>query len=235
MSPPFVFKIDEIRENPDIRPREDSRGRWIPSTDPGSNQRISGGVSNRYYHCDRQRICQISPRPKGSRTFKTFSVYYSAGQGFWVLRGDATKPEDDGWHPLRFNHSTTDYASFLTNAGQHDTLCVQRRDQQWPRMLLPDVYHTNMVTESQQYGGLVGELPILLALVAFSTSRDWLENVLPLVFKDGGWQIHSYKVPRMDKRGVVVTVYTCPSTLAGGSTKTDLEQYEHGCFGKYYY
>jgi hypothetical protein len=76
-------------------------------------------------------------------------------------------------------------------------LRVQRRDQAWPRLLLPDIYHTPTLTPHQQYGGLTGELPIFLALIAFSTSRDWLPNVLPTVFQNGAWVLHQHPVQSM--------------------------------------
>jgi hypothetical protein len=115
------------------------------------------------------------------------------------MRGDvAAPPEGETWHPLRFDHNPHDYSSFLTNAGQQTMLRVQRNDQAWPRLLLPDIYHTPTLTQHRQYGGLTGELPIFLALIAFSTSRDWLPNVLPNVFSGGAWVPHRYFVQSME-------------------------------------
>ena len=166
---------------------------------------------------------------------------------------DACSPRDgDTWHPLRFDHHARTYASFVTNAGQHNTLRIQREDQAWTRMLLPDIYHTPVRTEDTRYGGLIGELPIFLALIAFSTSREYLPSVLPRVFIGGSWIVHPYQQPRKshysfgpiiqysyltgtNQRGVVVTVYTCPSNYAGGSTAYDLDQYENGNLGKYFH
>jgi hypothetical protein len=122
-----------------------------------------------------------------------------------VLRGDATRPAaDENWHPLRFEHSTDDYSSFLNNAAGDLTLAVRRRDQLWPRMLLPDIYHGDRITRNQSYGGLIGELPILLALIAFSTSRDTLPNVLPAVFRGGAWKTHQILAPSTES--LLVTI-----------------------------
>jgi hypothetical protein len=62
-------------------------------------------------------------------------------------------------------------------------------------MLLPDIYHTTVRTGDTRYGGIIGELPIFLALIAFSTSREYLPNVLPRVFNGGSWIVHPYQQP----------------------------------------
>lgn len=167
-----------------------------------------------------------------------------------MLSGDATNPPPgEAWQPLSFEHSNRDYSSFLTNAGQYATLRIQRTDQEWPRMLLPDIHHTPSRTPYMQYGGLTGELPIFLALIAHSTSREWLPSVLPTVFTGGQWRVHPHQFPRKigcdhigykpltaagtNERGVVVHVWACPSTYAQGSAN-ELEQYENGNLGKYF-
>lgn len=236
MPPPFFFRIDEIREDPSVRPYYDNLGNWIPSIEANVNRRVLGGVSERLWFCNRQQIFEIyDPLPPESLQFKQFSVYFGGGYGFWVLRGDATNPADDeAWHPLRFDHSELDYSSFLTNAGQQPQLKIQRPDQIWPKMLLPDIYHAPMQTTSLAHGGLTGELPILLGLLAISMPSNWLPSELPKLFTGGVWTVHAYTIPRTNQRGVVVTVYTCPPSWAGGSTTADLDRYERGDMGKYY-
>lgn len=196
--PPFFFQMVEIEEDEEASAHYDNRGNWIPSTDAGANRRVSGGVSGMYWFCDGERIYRVDSPPQGSLGYKRFSVYYGGGYGFWVLKGDALNPSDEAtWHPLRFEHSPINYSSYLTPAGTESILRVQRTDQQWPRMLLPDIYHTSVRSETSSYGGLTGELPIFLALIAFSTSKDWLPNVLPIVFVGGAWTTHEYQLPRM--------------------------------------
>lgn len=199
--PPFFFTIDEIAENPSAVHQVDNNGHWIPSTDRHTNFRVAGGTTGRKYYCDRQQIREVNQLPAGCRIFKQYSVYFIGGYGFRVLRGDAINPPPgDTWQPLRFEHSEQDFSSFLTSAGLQPTLQFQRNGQQWPRMLLPDIYHThetpNTPPSMQAYGGLTGELPIFLALVAFSVPRDYLPSVLPTIFTGGAWAIHHYRYPR---------------------------------------
>ncbi|KAF2191808.1 hypothetical protein K469DRAFT_804780 [Zopfia rhizophila CBS 207.26] len=235
MSPPYIFRIDEIQETREAAHYATARYHWIPSTDRGAHVRIGGGASGTIWYCNRQQIYSLPQFPPGCALYKVFSVYYSEGHGFWVLRGDATNPPaSETWHPLSFDHEGHEYSSFLTNAGQQPTLYCQRADQHWPRMLLPDIYHSRVPTTGT-YGGLIGELPIFLALVAFSVARQLVPQILQQLFIGGAWITHNYPHGRLNQRGVVVYVYTCPSNYDGGSSEHDLDAFEKGNLGKYYH
>ncbi|PSN74462.1 hypothetical protein BS50DRAFT_16725 [Corynespora cassiicola Philippines] len=232
MSPQFYFRIDEISENPNAPHYVDYSGNWVPSTDQNANIRIGGGATDIWWHCNTTGLGRAPQNqlPAGSSPYKIFSAYYTAGQGFQFLRGDATNPPpDEAWHPLSFDHDTDDFSAYLTNAGQHRTLRCQRSDQSWPRMLLPDIYHTTSRTTCGTYGGLKGDLPIFLALVAFSLQPNHLASVLPRLFVNSAWRTHNYPHGRVADRGVVVYVYTCPQ-----EARHDLETLEDGGWGKYY-
>jgi hypothetical protein len=75
----------------------------------------------------------------------------------------------------RMNGQQT-YSSYITNAGEHNRLRTQRSNQTWPKMLLPKHYHapepSRTSDEYHQYGGLTGELPLFLALIAFSVDAN---------------------------------------------------------------
>jgi hypothetical protein len=207
------------------------------------------------WYCDRQRIYAPGVGlPAGCGLYKTYSLYYSAGCGIFVLPLDATAIHSDEWRtwkPLRFEHSPQDYSSSLTEAGSQPGLSLQRTDQQWPRVLLPDIYHAPSLTGAGalNYGGLTGELPILLGLYALSTCRTWLQDILPRCFQAGAWRVHQHCQPSQSysfrpsgqlltiagqhQRGVVVNVYTCPPSWSGGSTANNLGIYENGALGKY--
>jgi hypothetical protein len=116
-------------------------------------------------------------------------MYYCEGYGFYVTRDNATQ-QAERWLPLTFDHDDLNYSSYVTNAGSARTLRCQRPDQQWPQMLLPDIYQAPPVTAHQAYGGLKGDLAILLALVAFSMSREHLPQYLQSMFLGETWQVH---------------------------------------------
>lgn len=237
MSPSYLCRIDEINQSPTAPLRSDSYGNWIPSVRRGDNIRVNAGASGILWYCDGQRIQGLTNNalPPGSRFYKAFSVFYCDGFGFWVLRGDATNPPaGEAWQSLWFDHDRTDYSSYLTNAGTERTLRCQRPDQIWPDMLLPTIYQTRPVPTDQRYGGLKGELAIFLALIAFSMDRQYVRQLIPQMFTGGVWARHSLPHGRVNQRGVVVNVYTCPSSWGHNNTAQELSNYEDGVGGKYY-
>lgn len=187
-------------------------------------------MTGQIWYCDGENLKPQRELPLGYSAHHTFSMYYCNGYGFWLLNGDATDdPRSETWRPLNFEHDNRNYSSYLTNAGQQSTLRCQRNDQRWPRMLLPDIYQVHSADIPLHYGGLKGDLGILLALIAFSMGRDDLKRYLGRMFINGVWQVHGVPHGRMDKRGVVVYVYAAP-----GVTTEDLKIYENGDLGFYY-
>jgi hypothetical protein len=195
-TPPFAFRIEDIAENPLITPRT-TRGSWKPPLIPGGSYSLGTGTSNLYGYCDGRQMSWLSQLPHGTRVYKRYSTYYTEGSGFWILKGDGRAPPlDEDWHKLRFDTYDNRGSSYLTNAGQLSTLHVQPHDGGWAHMLLPDIYHSRTPATRECPGGLTGELPIFLALVAFSTSRENLQGVFSYAFEDGLWGTHNWQTPR---------------------------------------
>jgi hypothetical protein len=210
-TPSFAFRIEEIAEHPRITPRT-SRGSWRPPLNPGWSYSLETGSSNMYGYCDGQQISWLAQLPRGALVYKQFSTYYAEGSGFWILKGDArAPPPDDDWHKLRFDTYDSRGTSYLTNSGQLSTLHVQptRASQNWAALLLPDIYHSHIPATPNCPGGLTGELPIFLALVAFSTAVENLQGVLPYIFKDGRWNSHNWQCPRRSRQ-VIYKSYQDP-------------------------
>ncbi len=92
--------------------------------------------------------------------------------------------ELEDWQPLSFEtsqpNSPSGGASYCKTRGRLSTLYAQRRDQSAILELLPDRYHAaaDRFFPATTYGGLVGDLPILLALTALSVSRDRVAHAL---------------------------------------------------------
>ncbi|KAL6706307.1 hypothetical protein ACN47E_005597 [Coniothyrium glycines] len=236
-SPAYIFRIEEIREHPEVRPEYDEHGYWRPSTRRGYNYRLHQG-NVQFWLCNGEQIYAIPNEglfPQSLALYKTFSVFYIAGRGLRVLRGDAsTPPANEAWHCLRFDHK--EHSSYLSNAGTKNTLYKQRHDQIWPSKLLPTTYHGDY-TSNPAKGGLIGELPIFLALVALSMSEQQLPGMLPHMFDSNGWAMHGIPSNWIDKRGVVVDVYLCPSNWPNGDSATagHLFAYENGGHGRRYF
>lgn len=215
---------------------------------------VEGGISGQFWYCDGIFMRQVAHVPPDCVLFKMFSVYHHEGI-IWAAKGDAIARkigdgdddtqdevtddeeapggEDEGWHRLSFDHDDEQtYSSHITNAGQNTRLRTQRPDQTWPKMLLPESYHAPEASRTSaqytQYGGLTGELPLFLALIAFSVPPAHVEWVFKNCFQSAIWRAHSGDHIREDGRGMVVRVYSLP-----GRTE-ELEYYENGAWGKYF-
>lgn len=233
VQPAFLFQINEVCEQDEAPEILDTYGRWVPTTYPGHIEikHPARGISNQWWYFNghnMRKLPNIHP-PEGVTHYKTFSMFFSGGLGFYVLRGNATNPpRDEAWHALCFDYNPDDYSSFVCNAGDHATMRVHNPGSAWQKMLLPSIYHG---PEYQGPGGLTGDLPIFLGLVAFSMRDNKMSSMLPALVQNGQWQAHDLPNGQIDRRGVVVSVY------AYNRNDDELEKYEEGNshYGKYYY
>lgn len=236
----------------------DLNGHWVPPYHPGQTRVAQGkGATGTWWVCNGNQVYPVNENalPEDKIPYKTFSVFFSYGFGFRILRGDATNPPvGEAWYPLGFEHDDNDgYSSYLTNVLQQASLRCHRQDQAWVKMLLPNTFHGPEVTATS-WGALKGELPIFLALLALSMPHANVPTLLPFLFQNGQWTTHNLAIgsgctyPKRkallrpliclcfyigsDKRGVVVTVYAVPG-WAGGSHQ-HLQALEEGRSGKYY-
>jgi hypothetical protein len=165
----------------------------VPPIDTQGHDLGTDGPSGRWWYCDGQNIGSLTGLPAGCTHHQTTTMYFNAGFGFWVSRGDATQTEAN-WHPLNFDHGD-DYSSYVTNAGTKGCLACMRPDQSWPEMLFPDVYH-GIEVPYESYGGLRGDISILWALIAFSLRSGRVLEYIPKMFKDGAWKTHKHRPTR---------------------------------------
>ena len=193
--PSFMFRTEEIAEHPQITPRTERRS-WRPPISPGWSYSLEAGISNIYGHCDGQKISWLSQLLPDTPVYKQYSIYYAEGTGFWVLKGDGrAPPKDEDWERLGFDTYGDRGLSYLTNAGQSSTLYIQPDPSDWAYILLQDIYHSRTPATPQRPGGLIGELPIFLGLLAFSTTRENLQSVLQYMFVTGQWNTHPWQTP----------------------------------------
>jgi hypothetical protein len=102
------------------------------------------------------------------------------------------------WEVLRFHWIPQGFISEAWFNGAYARLNTQRPDQRWINKLLPSPYRAEYGRRTQDplYGGLNGDLAILIALLAFSAydgaTCDVFEYSVRRVHGDnGGWRIHN--------------------------------------------
>ncbi|KAF2232844.1 hypothetical protein EV356DRAFT_238550 [Viridothelium virens] len=169
---------------------------------------------------------------------------------------DEDEDEDDwrmDWHQLGFVNGEGDYAndytSYVTCASSAQRLFLQKETQQWARKLFPERYHAlpqytiaaNHPNQHSDWGGLIGDLSLILALIAFSAREDEVaQAVQHCVHGSNRWRMHG--MPRRrgwrNRRGVVVTIWSWPGAAGLDaryrSTNDDLQEFEEGDYGKIY-
>lgn len=102
-----------------------------------------------------------------------------------------------GWKVLSFNHrlepgSQNTFRSSIAEFGAHQQLAAPGSSQ-WVPQLIPKIYDydPSEVTSTPRSAGLVGNLPILFALPAFSARPDKLSAVLTNHLQPNTWVHHN--------------------------------------------
>ncbi|KAL9091254.1 MAG: hypothetical protein Q9165_004888 [Trypethelium subeluteriae] len=130
---------------------------------------------------------------------------------FAMRPGELADDEDDDddddymdWQQLGFRSEddddyANDYTSYVTCAGEKPRLLLQKETQQWARELFPERYYAevqrtiaaNHRNQHPEWGGLIGELSLILALIAFSVREDEVaQAVQHCVRGSNRWRIH---------------------------------------------
>lgn len=106
------------------------------------------------------------------------------------------------WLPLSFQHvrignSDTKYSSIQVAGSQRHLAAPGAR--QWVPQLLPTIYDYSRTDHQGQSlstsitsAGLIGSLPLLLALAAFSGPENQLDMILTQCLRRGVWASHTY-------------------------------------------
>ena len=111
---------------------------------------------------------------------------------------DDDSPAVEDWRPLAFyspmpNDPT--FRSYATRRGPQQTLIRRRPNQGWVQQVIPRELRPNIVDPDAAAWayGLCGELPILIALVAFSVEPHLVQNTLVQSFRQ---TYHMHNQPR---------------------------------------
>ena len=95
------------------------------------------------------------------------------------LNRDRTFPDD--WAAMSFKHRADDYASYAGRRLEKRRIRVSRRNQIWEQQILTDCYTAQEPASDSRFGGLVGELPLLIGLMALAVPEAQVPTMLPQV------------------------------------------------------
>ncbi|KAF2754732.1 hypothetical protein EJ05DRAFT_131743 [Pseudovirgaria hyperparasitica] len=252
MAPSYYFWIRGMREAPDHRPNTDSRGHWTPPRPSGGN--ISSGEDSLVFYCDGVSL-KTDGLPRDAMEYKTFSIYYHSGY-FWIVNYDAIDHQvgdgldsywgtpirtmsiarhdgpETSWQIMTFEHDETTCASTATYGSAHNRLRGRRLHQRWVEKLLPAGHlpRDYDVLPPDYYGGMNGDLPLILGLLAFSVHANQVNWYFAHHFERGYFNT-THEVSegcRYNGRGMVVKVWTSPTKT---STARQLDAYGDGEYG----
>ncbi|KAL9007911.1 MAG: hypothetical protein Q9173_006908 [Seirophora scorigena] len=147
--------------------------------------------------------------------------------------------EPGGWKVLSFKHihgpgTQNTWRSSIALFGDAQQLAAPGSSQ-WMPQLVPKIYDYDpgQATTIPRSAGLVGNLPILFALPAFSAMPDMLSAVLTWHLRPNTWVPHGWVHGCEKHRGMIVTVYLDPAN-SKTSTNFLLDRLEAGEWGPFY-
>ncbi|OQO15102.1 hypothetical protein B0A48_00484 [Cryoendolithus antarcticus] len=214
-----------------------------------------------FYH-DSGATIRVSGTPESLqlKPYGTCSMYFNKAN-IWVVNCDATQriihdgndndtsdrsqaslPRNatNDWSHIHFKTVEADVdrprtISYVTYDAAEEKLIYQHHGQEWAKKLFPDRYSQmgeRSLGADPHSGGLVGDLPILLGLVALSVDPRGMQDRIPGIICGPPWKLPDNQERRVGwdaKRGVLVEVWTKDVEQ---QTVETVRQYEHGGFGK---
>lgn len=202
----FWFQVDQMGQSESARNRTDEVGNWLPPRSHGSNVLLPGYNTGRYYEYDDGRTRQVDIWQIGVpiRYYKIASFYFIDGRvRIWpedatqytigenddttVSNADYDRNDDskfmEDWQPLRFRflkQSDSLPTNYVTYKAKRSQLQCQQQISKGITELLPDRYMASPENHNvpEGYGGLSGNIAVLIALVAYSVSPALVEQAL---------------------------------------------------------
>ena len=225
----FYARFDPLEPNYQEQPvRHGSHSFWIPPNSRDEYTRRSGilfrwmgGVMNVVGYND-----PVTWPLHRIHSAATVFTQYPDTPLLLVVPFDAqmTHPHQNsgGWKPLYFQHvqigNTQRFYSAVSATGDRQHIAAPG-SRHWMPQLLPRIYDHQSGSPKIQ-AGLVGSLPLLLALAAFSAPPNVLAGVLTTCVSPGSWRPHDFAYPAGRKCCCIheyfgLTGYRYPGTRHG--------------------
>lgn len=204
--PIFLAMIEPLAPDFNIQPvRHDSNGCWVP---PNTFKAyMQGDTATMFFRWTAGLVNFIPADDRLRRAkhidlveYRTASVFtqYPGTSRVLALPFDARAKNASHyslkWHPIRFDHievrKRESYFSSISTLGAEPVIAAPGSPS-WIPQLLPSVYDCYDVQSQRKHAGLVGDLPLLLALAAFSAPPTKLK-VLKYSLQPNKWAPHQY-------------------------------------------
>ncbi|KAL9104576.1 MAG: hypothetical protein Q9163_000498 [Psora crenata] len=247
----FLFRIEPLRPNFDVQQRQTNKhGFWDPPTNraayksgPGSLYQWSDGRAQRVPENDGVQRQMLQPFGAVSVFTQRPSTDHLLAVNFDVR--ETAVSTQGGWRPLSFRRrsmaSKNHYLTYIDPNGTSYNMPAPDTGH-WIPQLLPPCYnpgaqsdaHGRLVAPTTVNGGLIGRLPLLIALAGFSAPESKMSAVIEQCIRPNTWRRHSLVSGRdYEHRGMVVTVYLDPANPRR-STSDFLTKLENGDYGPFY-
>ncbi|KAL6722236.1 hypothetical protein ACLMJK_001343 [Lecanora helva] len=246
----FVFSIEALKPDYSTEPRhQTTTGSWAPPSARNGYESTSRSL----WRWQGGRVLQVlGSDPVLRAQFHRYATATLFSQDpdtphLLVVPFDArTRNVRDygaGWQPITFDHIRLDgigvpreYFSSVSPIGAESKIAAPSQGF-WMPQLLPHWYNYRAAPNSQprSHAGLIGNLPILLALAAFSAPAVYLSEAMSSI-QPGAWRPHRHQYPAghsPPERGMVVSVFLDPLNPEHSSEES-LNRLAEGVFGPFY-
>ena len=205
----FLFRVDSLLPNFDAEPyRATQQGTWDPPNKSHLYTRKNGDL----YRWLGGRVQLVPPddRVKGIKALTKFgaATVFTTNPNLLAVNFDAGEAHvcsNGGWRPLSFKHygssaeSPKRYLSFVDPEALHPRMPAPGAAH-WTPQLIPHVYNWQEQSNSQGLpsapprinDGLVGKLPVLIAIAVFSAPSRKMNDVLTNHIWPNQWRLHNY-------------------------------------------
>lgn len=193
----FIFTVRQLVPDYALQVSQHTRRfLWVPPTIRNAFSsgdlnlfRWSGGII--------RQIRQASPLGAHFDSATVFSHHHYTGH-LLAVELDAQEIDvastDQGWRELSFNHEPEGNSgrtySYVDVLGLEEKIAAPSRH--LIRQLLPPIYNCQHADPSVTNAGLIGSLPILLAMAAFTAAPDQLATVFTHYVQPGVWLNHQH-------------------------------------------
>ena len=196
----FYVRIDTLNLNYQAQPiRYGAHNYWAPP-----NVRTGYTRSNSMLFCWTGGIMtRVAHNLPGGQTYSSATIFTQNPDTPHLLAVpfDAERTHaylnPGGWRPLVFHHIKSDNTqrtySAVSTVGDRQHIAA-RGSSHWMPQLLPSVYDYQTGSPRIQ-AGLIGSVPLLIALAAFSAPPAALETVLTSCLRPGLWRPHQWEYP----------------------------------------